>query len=104
VNTKSCIVTVVDIHGMRHSVQVQAESLYEAAAKGLRALRDHGWVPHAHLSRSKLEIVVTEPAKRHTIQLHKFEAWVDSSGAVGPKEFVKKQKLRALLYPPEKPS
>jgi hypothetical protein len=95
---KSCLVTVVDASGMRHSVQVQAESLYEAAARGLAALRSGGWVPQSQLSKSRLEVLVSEPAKRHTIQLGRFEAWLTSSGAVGPKEFAKKQKIRELLY------
>ena len=98
--TKTCLVSVIDHGGMRHSAEVSADTLYEAAAKGLRALRDHGWVPHAQLSRSRLEIEVREPAKLHRIRLDRFESWIETSGAVGPKEFMKKARIRELLYAP----
>ena len=41
---KTCTVTVTDANGSRHSVQVLAESLYEAAALGLKLPRDADWV------------------------------------------------------------
>jgi hypothetical protein len=85
---------------MRHTVRVQADSLYEAAARGLRALRAHGWMPTLELSKSRLEIVVSEPAKTHSIRLSQFERWLDSSGTLAPKDFLRKAKIRDLLSPP----
>jgi hypothetical protein len=37
-------VSVTDGSGSRHSVEVLAESVYEAAALGLKLLRDADWV------------------------------------------------------------
>lgn len=41
----SCVVSYVDSSGIRHSVEVQADGLYEAAVLGVRALREHDCEP-----------------------------------------------------------
>jgi hypothetical protein len=38
------VVSFVDSIGIRHSVEVAAESLYEAAALAVREFRRHPWV------------------------------------------------------------
>ncbi len=38
-----CIVRLKDSHNTEHSVEVYAESLYEAVLKGLSRLQDVGW-------------------------------------------------------------
>jgi len=38
----SCIVKIVDDHGVEHSVRIRAESVYEAAIRGLAKLKRHG--------------------------------------------------------------
>jgi len=41
----TCIVSFVDLDGIRHSVEVEAESLYESAALAIRVLRQHNCLP-----------------------------------------------------------
>jgi hypothetical protein len=41
---KSCRVTVTDMEGISHTVQVTAATLFEAVALGLVAVRGHEWV------------------------------------------------------------
>lgn len=41
---KSCRVSLTDLDGVKHQVEVEAESLYEAAALGLKALKNGSWV------------------------------------------------------------
>ena len=41
----ACIVSFVDLDGIRHSVEVEAEGLYEASVLGLCALRKHDLEP-----------------------------------------------------------
>jgi hypothetical protein len=36
-----CIVSFLDLDGVRHSVEVQADGLYEAAVLGLAAFKKH---------------------------------------------------------------
>ena len=39
---RDCVVKLVDDHGVEHSVRVRAESVYEAALKGLQKLERIG--------------------------------------------------------------
>jgi hypothetical protein len=43
-NARTCVVSFVDSDGIRHSVEVAAESLYEAAALAVKEFRRHTWV------------------------------------------------------------
>jgi hypothetical protein len=43
-NARTCVVSFVDSGGIRHSVEVAAESLYEAAALAVNEFRQHPWV------------------------------------------------------------
>jgi hypothetical protein len=44
---RSCRVINRDTEGIEHSAEVTAESLYEAVALGLRAIRQCAWVEGA---------------------------------------------------------
>jgi hypothetical protein len=41
---RTCTVSFTDPSGVRHSVEVTGESIYEAAALGDPALKNSGWV------------------------------------------------------------
>lgn len=41
---RCCLVTITDPQGIRHAVEVTAESLYEAGCSPIAALRKAGWV------------------------------------------------------------
>jgi hypothetical protein len=41
---RPCIVSFKDTRGIRHSTEVEAESLYEAAVMGIRRLNDDPWL------------------------------------------------------------
>jgi hypothetical protein len=41
---RSCRVTITDLEGVAHTVEVTASSLFEAIALGLVALRGNQWV------------------------------------------------------------
>jgi len=40
---RTCTVSFLGPSGVRHSIEVTAESVYEAAALGVSALRNSGW-------------------------------------------------------------
>ena len=42
---KDCVVSFVDSGGIRHSVEVQADSMYQAAAAALESFHEHGCRP-----------------------------------------------------------
>jgi hypothetical protein len=93
--TKTCTVSITGPSGVCHSVEVSADSLYEAAIVGFSLLNQDGWGdPLAPGTR--LEIQVRHPATTHSVSLPQLQRWVDGS-AVSPDETLKKRKLKALL-------
>ena len=93
--TKACTVSFTGPSGVRHSVNVTAESLYEAAVLGLSLLKAGDWVdPIA--PGTQLDVEVKHPATTHSVSIKQLQRWVDGV-AVSPDETIKKRKLKALL-------
>jgi hypothetical protein len=88
----ACIVSFVDTEGLRHAVEVEAESLFEAAALAVRTFKQHDCAP-GELSKLEVEI---RSSITHTVTLKKIRSWLQG-GARTPKEAVIKERLRALL-------
>lgn len=93
---RPCIVSFRDPLGFTHSVTVEAESLYEAAALALSAFRkaelmelDPG--PATHIS-----VAIQPPAVVHDLTVGKLRDWL-TGGAKSPKEQVLKSRLNAIL-------
>ena len=93
--TRTCTVGFVGPSGIRHSVEVEAESLYEAAVLGTRRLNRDIWSENVGLG-TVLEIEVREPATRHSISLQQVERWLAGATA-NPNEASKKAKLKMML-------
>ena len=62
---RTCTVSFSGTSGIRHSVDVTAESVFEAAALGVSALRESGWADAVALG-TELEIQVRESRPRAT--------------------------------------
>jgi len=88
----ACIVSFVDLDGIRHSVEVEAEGLYEASVLGLCAFRKHELEPGG---MTQLEVEVRSSIT-HTLTVTKVREWLQR-GVRTPKEAVLKERLRALL-------
>jgi hypothetical protein len=88
----ACIVSYLDSEGLRHTVEVEAESLYEAAVLAVRTFRQHACEPG---EVSKLEVEVRSSVT-HTLTLRKIHDWLSGS-AKSPREAITKDKLRGLL-------
>jgi hypothetical protein len=93
VPVRSCVVSFLDPDGLRHSVEVQAASLYEAAVMAIGTFRQHDCQPG---QASQLEIKVTSPSVTHTVTVKKVREWLDG-GAKSPNEKVTKERLKAML-------
>jgi hypothetical protein len=72
-----------------------AESICEAAALGLSALRNSGWV-EAIAPGTELEIHVREPATCHRLTVQQIRRCCDGV-AVSPDETLKKRRLKQRL-------
>jgi hypothetical protein len=90
-----CSVGFKSATGISHSVDVEAETLYEAAALGLARLKKDGWIEGLG-PETRLEIQVREPGSHHTLSVQQVQRWIDSVNA-SPAETLKKAKLRQLL-------
>jgi hypothetical protein len=64
---RSCRVTVQDLEGTAHTVEVTAESLYEAVAQGLAALRRSDWV--AGFQQGIVKVSVADVRVEHQVKL-----------------------------------
>ena len=82
----------INLDGIRHSVEVEAEGLYEASILGLCAFRKHDVEPGA---MTQLEVEVRSSIT-HTLTVSKVREWLQR-GVRTPKEAVLKERLRALL-------
>ncbi|HEY6121673.1 MAG TPA: hypothetical protein VIV66_17080 [Pyrinomonadaceae bacterium] len=88
----TCSVSYLDTVGIRHTVEVEAQSLYEAAVLALRTFKDHNCEPG---EASFLDVEVRSSVT-HRLTIRKVHDWING-GAKTPKEAVMKERLRALL-------
>lgn len=92
---KKCLVSFTDVRGIRHSADVEAESLYEAAVQGIRRLNQDPWIERIGPG-TKLEVEVREPSTTHVLSVEQVERWLAGATA-NPTEATKKKKLKLLL-------
>jgi hypothetical protein len=96
---KSCAISFTDLQGSRHTVEVTAESLYEAAVLGLKALRSDHFLEDPPSAATRLEIEIKHPSVRHALTVQQLRAWLDR-GSTNPAELVKRKRLKSLLEAP----
>ena len=70
---RACRVSCCDIDGVEHAVEVTAETLYEAVAMGLAALRDTEWAADFVHGQTTIAVVVKHPEVEHKVRMHDFE-------------------------------
>lgn len=88
----SCSVSYLNTEGLRHTVEVEAETLYEGAVLAIRTFRQHDCEPG---QVSNLEVEVRSSVT-HTITPRRIYDWLNG-GSKTPKEAVMKERLRTLL-------
>lgn len=92
---RACTVSFFGTSGIRHGVDVDAESLYEAAAKAVARFRADPWMEHVGQDTT-LDIEIREPASKHSVTLKQLDAWLASSSA-NAQVASKKVRLKMLL-------
>ena len=85
----------MDSENIRHSVEVTASTLYEAAVLAMPEFRRCGFTVNAPGPATRLTVTVKMPTTSHEVQWGKIEAWLQSAGK--PNERGMKGKLRELL-------
>jgi hypothetical protein len=89
-------VTCIDLNGVEHTVEVTAESLYEAVARGLAAFGNADWAGEVGHGQTTITVVVKQPEVEHKVRVRDFDAWLESNGRP-PAEMTLKSRLRELL-------
>ena len=92
-----CIVSFLDTNGIRHSVEIEAASLFEAAVLAVKIFRDHDCAP-GEISRLEVEI---RSSVTHEVTLKKVRQWLDG-GAKTPKNAVMKDRLKLIIMPSDR--
>ena len=81
--------------GIRHSVDVTAETLYEAAALALSVFRESEWADQI-APGTELRVTVKAPETAHSVTAMQIRRWCDGV-AVSPDEVLKRNRVRALI-------
>jgi len=90
-----CTVSFKSATGISHSVEVQAETLYEAAGLGLAKLKKDGWVEGLGPG-TRLEIAVREPSTEHSLTVQQLHRWANGVTA-SPAEVLRRSRVKQLL-------
>lgn len=93
---KSCRVALHGPDGVIHEVEVSASSVYEAAARAIRAFRDQDWSMEAAYWTGCLEVIAKQPEVNHKVLLKDFEQWLKRHGGT-PREISQRQFLQRIL-------
>jgi len=93
---RACIVSFTDPEGLTHSVEVAADSVFQAAALAVAEFRRCGFTQAGVGPATHLRVAVKAPATIHDVRFSRLEAWLQSNGR-SPKEQALKADLRARL-------
>ncbi len=91
-----CIVRLKDCHNTEHSVEVYAQSLYEAVLRGLNRLQDVGWESNGNETVQRVEVEIHQQPTRHIVDVPKLLKWVEEK-SMYPAQETRKANLRKLL-------
>jgi hypothetical protein len=93
---KACTVTVHDLNDTAHSLDVTAETLYEAVAQALAVLYVHDWVGEIGKGLTTVTVTVRHPEVTHIVKIQDFERWLNG-GCNSPADVILKTRLRHML-------
>ena len=82
---RTCRVTCRDGQGVEHTVQVSAQSLYEAVAQALRVFRENDWAESPERGAAGVVVTIKQPEVEHRVRIRDFENWLDSTGGAPPR-------------------
>ncbi|HWO34723.1 MAG TPA: hypothetical protein VNO32_38515, partial [Candidatus Acidoferrum sp.] len=93
---RTCTVAVKDVRDVEHSIEVTAETLYEAIATALAALQQDNWVGEIGQGFTTVTVLVQQPPVKHEVRMKDFVSWLGRQGR-SPAEVMLKQKLEKIL-------
>lgn len=100
---RSCRVTISDMDGVTHTVEVTAATLFEAVALGLKQLQGNAWVAGIGRPMDTVTVSVESVPVEHRVRIGEFTKWLERS-ATSPAEVARKRKVREILGLPARSS
>ena len=95
-NLRLCRVTVCDMEGVKHSVEVTASTLYEAVALGLSAIRQQDWAGEIAQGLNSVDVNVTAVPVTHSVKMQDFNKWLSRTGGT-PSDISQRKHIRRIL-------
>jgi hypothetical protein len=92
---RTCRVTCRDAQCVEHTVQVIAQSLFEAVAQALRVFREHDWSDEPN-SGSAVVVTIKPAEVEHRVRIKDFQSWLESAPK-SPAEMALKRRARDIL-------
>lgn len=96
---RACRVTLEDMNGVTHTVEVTAGTLYEAVAQGLAAMRGNEWVAGIAEGLNAVKVSVADVRVEHAVKMIDFKKWLERPGG-SPREVSQRQRIHAILGTP----
>jgi len=94
-NLRTCIVSFCEPKGSgRFSVEVTAESTFEAAVRALKLFRLEPWC--TEYNTGYLEIAVKAPPVQYKVLIEDLDSWLQEGGG-SPRETASRERLKKLL-------
>lgn len=93
---RACRVTCRDAQGVEHTVQVTAQSLFEAVAQALRVFREHDWSDEPNSGSASVAVTIKPAEVEHRVRIKDFQSWL-ASAPKSPAEMALKRRLREIL-------
>jgi hypothetical protein len=95
-----CRVTFSDSDKFEHTVEVDAESLYEAVALAVADFRQDPLLSQRPGSMTEFTVAVLRNPTEHKIRLNQVTKWAEPTTREGPSGLSKRQRVRTLLGQP----
>jgi hypothetical protein len=82
------------MEGIDHTAQVTADTLYEAVARGIAALKANSWT--GDLVQGTAQVMVNDTPVEYTVRLREFHNWLaKTAGAL--RDISHRQKIREIV-------
>lgn len=88
--------TITDLEGISHTVEVTASTLFEAVALALAALADDEWVAGIPQGLAPVRVAVRSIPIEHCVKMTDFTRWLERKGG-SPKEVTHRDRVKSIL-------
>jgi hypothetical protein len=91
-----CRVSYKNSEGI-HSVEVTAETLYEAVAQAIVEFKEDKTIATPPGPETEITVVALRKPAEHTIRLKRVHEWAQFSNTVSPAERLRRERVRKML-------